>query len=80
MDGIQLDSGVQTVVSPLSTEFYGDVNAIKTATNRIEWWVFMTALLTSLIIYSIEQSPSCEANRFSTSQEISLILWNPKVH
>ena len=28
----------------------------------------------------MEQSPSSEANRFSESQEIPLILWNPKVH
>jgi len=28
----------------------------------------------------VEQSPSYEANRFSASQEIPLILWNPKVH
>ena len=37
-------------------------------------------LLIYLLIYSMEQSPSWEANRFSASQEISLILWNPKVH
>ena len=30
--------------------------------------------------YSMEQSPSCEANRFSPSQEIPRILWNPEVH
>ena len=29
---------------------------------------------------SMEQSPSCEANLFSASQEIPHILWNPKVH
>jgi hypothetical protein len=29
---------------------------------------------------SMEQSPSWEANRFAASQEIPLILWNPKVH
>jgi hypothetical protein len=28
----------------------------------------------------MQQSPSWEANRFSTSQEIPCILWNPKVH
>ena len=33
-----------------------------------------------LLTYSIEQSPSSEANWFSSSQEIPHILWNPKVH
>ena len=33
-----------------------------------------------LLTYSMEQSPSWEANRFSASQEIPHILWNPKVH
>jgi hypothetical protein len=28
----------------------------------------------------MEQSPSCEANRFSVSQEIPRRLCNPKVH
>ena len=28
----------------------------------------------------MEQSPSCEAKRFSASQEIPRILWNPTVH
>ena len=28
----------------------------------------------------MEQSPSSDANRFSASQEIIRILWNPKVH
>jgi len=30
------------------------------------------------ISYPMEQSPSWEANRFSASQEIPRILWNPK--
>ena len=34
----------------------------------------------NIITYSMEQSPSWEANRFAASQEIPLILWNPKVH
>jgi len=37
-------------------------------------------LLAYLLTYSMEQSPSWEANRFSASQEIPRILWNPKVH
>jgi hypothetical protein len=28
----------------------------------------------------MQQSPSLEANRFSASQEIPRILWNPKIH
>ena len=30
--------------------------------------------------YSMEHSPSWKTNRFSASQEIPSILWNPKVH
>jgi hypothetical protein len=29
---------------------------------------------------SMEQSPSWEANRSSTIQEVPRILWNPKIH
>ena len=29
--------------------------------------------------YSMEQSPSSEANRFAASQEFPRTLWNPKV-
>ena len=31
-------------------------------------------------MYSMQQSPSLEANQFAVSQEIPRIVWNPKVH
>jgi hypothetical protein len=34
-------------------------------------------LITYLLTYSTEQSPSWAANRFLASQEISPILWHP---
>ena len=37
-------------------------------------WIYIT------LTYSMKQSPSWEANRFSASQEISCILCNQKVH
>ena len=37
-------------------------------------------LSTYLLTYSVEQSPSSEANRFSANQEIPRITWNPTVH
>jgi hypothetical protein len=39
-----------------------------------------TNLLTYLLTIFIEQGPSWEANRFSSSQEIPHILWNPRIH
>jgi hypothetical protein len=33
-----------------------------------------------LLTYSIQQSPSWKSNWFATSQEIPLVLWNPKIH
>ena len=42
-------------------------------------WRFML-ILTYLLTHSMEQGPPWEANRFSASQEITSILWNPKVH
>ena len=37
-------------------------------------------VIDGLLTYCMEQSPSAEANRFSTSQEVSRTLRNPKVH
>ena len=42
--------------------------------------VFFSYLLTYLLTYSMEQSPSWEASRFSASQEIPHISGNPKIH
>jgi len=42
-----------------------------------EWGVNWTL---AAVTYCMQQSPSRQANRFSASQEIPRILWNPKVH
>ena len=43
-------------------------------------YLLLLYLLIYLLTYSMEQSPFWEANRFSASQEIPRILWNPKVY
>jgi len=47
---------------------------------RFLWHTVLTYLLTYLLTCSTGQSLSWEANRFSDSQEIPRIIWNPKVH
>ena len=37
-------------------------------------------MITFILTYFTEQSPSWETNRFSHTQEIPRMLWNPKVH
>jgi hypothetical protein len=44
------------------------------------WWFLLSFFLSYLLTYSMEQSPSWEANRLSASQEIPHILWNPKAY
>ena len=44
-----------------------------------EYWTEKYTIM-NLLTHSMEQSPSWQANRFSASQEIPGILWNPKVH
>ena len=43
-------------------------------------YVITVCLAEYILTYSTEQSPSREVNRFSASQEISRILWTPKLH
>ena len=40
----------------------------------------LTDALCLLLTYSMDQSPSWEANWFAANQEIPRNLWNPKVH
>jgi len=53
-------------------------------TNRIfsysAFRCLLVFLLTYLLTHSTQHSHSWEANRFSASQEIPHIFWNPKVH
>jgi hypothetical protein len=60
---------------------------IKLTLQLQQLWSFGSALKQTLIpncihllTYSMEQSPSWEANWFAASQEIPRVLWNPKVH
>ena len=46
----------------------------------IVYYLIYYWILTYLLTYCMEQSPSCEANRISTSQGIPHIFWNPKDH
>jgi hypothetical protein len=48
--------------------------------NKLPIKINQTYLLTYLLTYYMEQSPSWEANRFLASQEIPRILWNQNVH
>ena len=47
---------------------------------RTDLQLVATYWLTDLLTYSMDRIPSWEANKFSVSQEIPHILWNPKVH
>jgi len=56
------------------------------ATSHSEFALYISALrsiwdrVRRVLSYPMERSSSWEANRFSASQEIPRILWNPRVH
>jgi hypothetical protein len=55
----------------------------RTSVAKTQWWGndwYNTVSISHSLTHSREQSPSWEANRFSASQEIPRILYNPKVH
>ena len=59
-------------------------DSVRTSSLLGYWTVLETTVdqirFTSLLTYSLKQSPSWEADRFAANQEIPLILWNPKVY
>ena len=55
---------------------YGSSSTHTTATHALHHFPSFLTYFT----YSMQQSPSWEANRFAASQAIPRILWNPKVH
>ena len=71
---------------PLPLQFVLQATPVITRVQITLLWIylrefyFLTYLLTYLLNHSTQHSPSCEANRFSVSQEIPRILWNPNVH
>jgi hypothetical protein len=57
-----------------SARFWADASSIDAK------WLPQSLKFYGLMTYSMEQGLSWVANRFSVSQEIAHILWNPKVH
>ena len=71
--------GIGTVFSNTSHSFL-DSYRNTVVTCFVFFHLTPTYLLTYSLTHSIQQNPSWEANRFSASQEIPRVLWNPKVH
>ena len=55
-------------------------NLILNVTCTMSDSIHLTTTYTYSLTHSMQQSPSWEANSFSSSREITCILWNPKVH
>jgi len=81
-----LDSMKNKVQYSLLCSAYKIVCVPKSLCTYCRQWVYTESPLHintntfPIFTYSMEQSPSLEANRFAASQEIPRILWNPKVH
>jgi hypothetical protein len=56
-----------------------EVNCFCGISREKDFEMMVVELLTKLT-NSMKQSPSCEASRSSASQEITRVLWNPKVY
>jgi hypothetical protein len=66
-------SHISVSLNPSSTDVIAD-------RRRFYVWTWMAQITQTLLTYSMEQSPSWEANWFAVSQGIPRVLWNPKVH
>jgi hypothetical protein len=72
-------------ISPLYVSYsrlqeYSHICRKPTNAHRCLLTYLLTYLHTYLLTYSMEQNLSWEAKRFSVTQEIPRILWNPEVH
>ena len=81
-----LPQEVQQLPENLQNLLMGCIASARTTTKTRKIVIYVCAadsqgkhIFTYLLSYSMEQSPSWEANQFAGSQEIPRILWNPKV-
>ena len=72
--GLALGMSQPVVLPKIGTNRHNKVSLLLYQTTKQNF------ILTYSLNYSMEQSPFSETNRFSDSQEIPRILWNPKIH
>jgi CRISPR/Cas system-associated protein endoribonuclease Cas2 len=76
---IYLNSSSLCMMCKTQTEYQIHLYSLQThRPKRI--WIMEQTRQQYLLIYSMQHSPSWEANWFAASQEIPWILWNPKVY